>query len=123
MISDFVTRMVSNFAAASCSGGGFFSFPTWYKYLPSIDGATHCTPQITNISDVWLILAAVIEILLRIAALGAIVFVVWGGVMYITSQGQPDKTQKARETIVNALVGLGIAVAATAIISFVAGRF
>lgn len=101
----------------------FFGFPRWYKYLHGIQETSGCTPKITSLGDVWLILAAVIEMLLRVAALAAIVFVVIGGVKYITSQGQPDQTAQAKNTIINALIGLVISVGAAAIVSFIAGRF
>lgn len=116
-------ELISRFAGAPCPGGNFFGFPTWYKYLPSLDGSNPCTPQLGSIADVWLIVAAIIEILLRVAALVAVAFVVYGGVLYIASQGQPEQTSQARKTILNAVIGLVIAIGATAVVSFVAGRF
>jgi ABC-type Fe3+ transport system permease subunit len=117
----------SGFAAA-CGGGSFLGFPHWYEYLQcqtiSIKGQpTTYAPQLTKLTDVWLIVAAVVEILLRIGALAAVVFVIYGGFQYMTSQGEPDKTSHARDTIVNALIGLTISVMAAAIVGFVAGRF
>ena len=76
-----------------------------------------------GITDIWLVVAAVIDILLRIAALVAVGFIVVGGVSYVTSQGEPDRTKTALRTIINALIGLAIAIAATAIVTFIAGRF
>lgn len=124
---DFLYRF-----AASCSGGGFLGFPTWYKYLPGRTEdvqdtgrtiGTVCTPQITSLSDVWLIVAAIVEILLRIAGLAAVALIVWGGIQFITSQGEPERAAKARGTVINAVVGLIIAVTATVLVTFVAGRF
>jgi len=109
--------------AGSCGHGSFLNFPTWYEYLP---GTTNpktgaCTPQLGSLSDIWLIAAAVIEILLHIAAILAVVYLMYGGVTYVTSQGEPDKTTKAKMTIINALVGLVVAVMATALVAFIAG--
>ncbi|MDB5184877.1 MAG: hypothetical protein JWN38_685 [Candidatus Saccharibacteria bacterium] len=116
---------LTNFAAG-CGGtadGSFLGFPYWYKYLDmQADGTGVCTPHITNLSDVWLILAAVIEIMLRVSMLVAIGFVVYGGISYMTSQGEPDKTGQARSTITNALIGLAIAIMSAAIVNFIAGR-
>lgn len=118
-----------NFAAACTpSGGGLFGFPKWYKYLQGIESVDAnsnivCSPHITSINDVWLIVAAVIDMLLRLAVLLAIGYVVYGGITYIRSQGQPDQTAQAQKTILNAIVGLVMAVAATGLITFVAGRF
>ena len=60
---------------------------------------------------------------LRLASIAAIAMVVYGGVQYIMSQDEPDKTKQARSTIINALIGLVVAVAATTLITFIAGRF
>jgi ABC-type Fe3+ transport system permease subunit len=111
--------------AASCDGGSLFGFPRWYKYLDGVRGEhiEGCVPKISGINDVWLVGAAVLEMLLRVAALAAIAFVVWGGIRFITSQGEPNQITQARNTIVSALVGLIISVAATVLVSFVAGRF
>jgi hypothetical protein len=117
------------------TGGSFLGFPNWYAYLSGIasyapntdvNSATPslvCSPSINGLSDIWLIVAAVVEILLRLAALGAIVMVVAGGVQYITSQGEPDKAAKARNTIIAALAGLVIAVIAATAVTFLAGQF
>lgn len=103
--------------AAACHTD-FFGFPAWYKYLDH----PNCMPQIHNVSDIWLIVAAIIEIALRIAALVAVIFVIYGGFSYTTSQGDPEGTGKAKGTIVNAVIGLAISVMAAAIVSFVAGK-
>lgn len=115
--------------AAPCAGGSFLGFPKWYKYLnghtiaEGLPGAGSCAPKITNVNDIWLIVAAFVEILLRIGGLLAIGYVIYGGVQYIMSQGDPGKTNQARSTIISALVGLVIAVGATTMVTFVAGRF
>lgn len=113
--------------------GSFFGFPTWYKYLKSreiqLDGGTICSPHLTSLNDVWLIGLAIIEILLRIAVLVAIAFVVVGGFKFITANGdvggggKPDKIASARRTVIDALVGVVIAVVAIAIVSYMGGRF
>ena len=118
-----MTQLLTTFAAAAntCTGGSFLSFPTWYKYLPATTSSTGvCSPQLNSLNDIWLIAAAVIEILLRVAAIAAVVYLMYGGFTYITSQGEPEKTQKAKSTITNALAGMLIAVMATALVSFIA---
>lgn len=120
--------------AENCSSNssGFLGFPTWYKYLTPTFENDECKlslPKLpgTDKTDaglaVGLILAAVIEILLRISVLVAIGFVVAGGIKFISAQGEPEKLAKARHTVVNALIGLAIAIASTGLVSFVAGRF
>lgn len=112
-------ELITRFAAA-CSGGNILGFPTWYKYIRD---PTDCkVVKIDNISDVWLIVAAIIEILIRIAGIFAVAFVMYGGFRYITSQAEPDAVNKARQTIISALIGLAIAVLASVIINFIAGN-
>ena len=94
----------------------FLGFPTWYEYLHMSGGQ----PQIQKLTDIWLIVAAIIEILLRIAALVAVAFIIYGGFSYTTSQGDPDSTSKAKKTLVNALIGLAVAVTAAVTVSFIA---
>ena len=122
MIQIFTTLAVTLRDCAKTSDAGVLGFPTWYKYLKPqlVDGT--CVPRITSINDTWLILAAVIEIMLRVAAIAAVVLVIYGGFLYMTSQGEPDKTSRARSTLVNAVIGLAIAVLAATTVSFVAGR-
>jgi hypothetical protein len=122
-----------NFAAA-CGGGSFFGFPPWYKYLDGknstvtsiIDNSTGvpvCTPVINSINDFWLIGLAVIEILLRVGMLAAVFFVVYAGIKYTNSRGNPDKIESAKKTLVDAIAGLVITIIATGVVSFIGKSF
>jgi len=55
-----------------------------------------------------------------LSALVALIFVVYGGFRFTTAQGSPDAISKGKKTIVNALVGLVIAVLASQIVKFAA---
>lgn len=52
----------------------------------------------------------------------SLLFVVIGGVRYIVSQGDPNATSQAKNTILYALVGLVVTVFAYAIVGFVIGN-
>ena len=119
-MNNFLIDILSKFSAvtAGCENS-FFGFPTWYKYL---DSGVACAPVLNELSDVWLIVLALVEILLRLVAIAAVVYVVYGGFKYMTSRGNPDKINSARITIQDALIGLVIAIAATAVVSFVGNR-
>jgi hypothetical protein len=111
--------------AVACKGGDFLGFPKWYKYLEGdVDPITKvCSPRLGSLDEIYLIVAAVIEVLLRVAALIAVAYVIWGGIEYMISQGDPDKTTRARKTILNAIIGLIITITAATVVSFFAGRF
>ena len=99
----------------------FLGFPTWYEFLPK--NPNDGSPRISSISDIWLILLAAIDILLRLAAILAVFVIIYAGFEFITSQGDPEKAKKARGTIINALIGLVISVTAATIVVFIAGVF
>lgn len=117
-------------AVSSCDQNkSFFGFPKWYKYIQGVvnqdevSGRPICQPVLNGLNDIWRVVAAVVEMLLRISGLVAIGYIVYGGIQYVISQGQPDKTKTALQTVINALVGMAISVVATAMVTYVAGRF
>ncbi len=108
----------------------FLGLPHWYKYLggTKVDNGggiagDSCVPVISGLSDIWLIVLAAVEILLRIVTLAAIGYVVYGGIRFITSRGNPEKSSSARTAIQDAVIGLGISIAAIAIVNFIGSRF
>jgi hypothetical protein len=110
-----------------CEDPSFFGLPTWYKYLRVNfnDVTQKCEIDFTLMrngkfsgSDILLIGLSIIDILIRIAALVAVGFVMYGGIKYITSQGSPEGTKSAQNTIMNGLVGLVIAIVAAAVVAF-----
>ena len=62
---------------------------------------------------------AVVDILLRLAGTVAVIFVIYGGIRLIISEGEPDNFKKAKESIFNALIGLLIVLVSTGAVNFV----
>jgi len=127
MIASLLPHLPAFLAAvpAKCSNG-FFGLPPWYKYL-KLDPGTCEVIDFTLLgtgsnSGLLLIALAIIDLLLRLAGIVAVAFVIWGGFDYITSQAEPDKLAQARHKIINALIGLGLAIMATSIVVFVGNR-
>lgn len=102
----------------------FLGLPYWYEYLPGEkDALGKCIPTIGwEPLQIWAIGLAISDILLRIVALVAVGYVIYGGFQYMTSAGSPDATKSAKDTIVNGLIGAVIAVFAVAIVSFIGNR-
>lgn len=115
------SNFVSNFAelSSNCKGNSFFGLTPWYKYL-NFDSSCNLLPLNQTEGVVYLILLAVAELLLNIAGLLAVVFVVYGGFKFIFSQGEPQNIANARKVILNALIGLVIALFASQIVKFIA---
>jgi hypothetical protein len=117
------------FFADTCSVKTFFGIPPWYKYL--VGSGRMASNQVTGAcelvgkfqwNDLTLIALALLDMALRVAGLVAVIFVIYGGFQYVTSQGEPDKTKDAQTTIINALIGMGIALISAAFVSFVGNR-
>jgi Type IV secretion system pilin len=117
-----------NLFAATCRGSNntFFGLPTWYRYLSkergiqgAVDDKCRLEISIDSLQDIWLIGLGILDILLRIVGMVAIGFVIYGGIQYLTSQGEPDRTKAALSTIINAFVGLAISIVASAVVYFI----
>ena len=70
------------------------------------------------VSDIFLVLLAIVDDLLRVAGLIAVGMVLYSSGRFITSQGEPDGVAKARSSIINALIGTAIALFAIVIVSY-----
>jgi hypothetical protein len=108
------------FGASTCSHS-FFGIPPWYKYLLAA-GKMDGNCQVTNLKipdDLSLVALGIVDILLRLAGLIAVGYIIYGGIQYVTSQGEPDRTKRAQGTIVNALIGLAITIVSVAVVSFI----
>lgn len=69
------------------------------------------------------ILTTVTNILLFLMGAVSVIMVIIGGFRYVTSQGDQTQMQSAKNTILYAVVGLIVAIAAYAIVSFVINQF
>ena len=132
-------------SVAQCANG-FFGLVPWYQYMNAEFSASPgtasadadpCDIKCFNFftrdkndpndcgqwrSDVPGVLLAIVDDLLRIAGLVAVAFVLVGAFQLVTSQGNAEQTAKARSTIINALLGVAIAIVAVAFVSFIGNR-
>lgn len=140
--STFLLPPVVNAATADeChQTGGFLGFPTWYEYLdvgPKYDKSNVLVDNCAIIGPTAVVdgkdefslqkalprvALALVDIMLRVAGMVAVGYTIFGGFKYMASQGEPDATKKAQGTVTNALIGLAIAMLATAIVGFVGGK-
>lgn len=126
----------------------FLGFPSWYKYLEveRNSGTGVCevvgpsetvvddrgTPEFTaddvtydrlnTTSVVTRVGLAIIDILLRVAGAVAFAFIVVSGFKFVLSQGNPDQEKAARETAINAVIGMVIAMFAVVIVTYIGNR-
>jgi hypothetical protein len=65
----------------------------------------------------------IIEITIVVFGAVAMLIIIYAGIQFMLSQGDPAKTTTARNTVIYAAIGLAITVLAFSIVSFVTGRF
>lgn len=72
-----------------------------------------------EVSDVRDFVVNIIKYLLSFLGLVAVVIIMWAGFLWMTSQGDATKIEKAKKTLINAAIGLAIIISAYAIVLFV----
>ena len=73
------------------------------------------TPTFFKITDLGKVIGAVLVTMFLISGLLLFIFLVWGGIDWISSGGDAGKAQQARDKITQALVGLAIVAVAYAL--------
>ena len=83
------------------------------------DGLTKVNPGANTdlMGNIQNILTAVFSII----GVVAVVMIILGGISYATSQGDPGKVKKGKDTILYGVIGLIVALLAFAIVNFVLG--
>lgn len=100
-------------SAAACSNAnGVLLFPAWFRGLDCVDNV----PQVNDINQIWIIVMNIAQWLIIAGGYVALYFIIWSGFKYITSTGDPQKIVSAKNTLLNAIIGLVIVLASVAII-------
>ena len=71
--------------AQACTTSSFFGIESWYKYIPTKTittrtGSQYCELDFSaqGVGTAWLVIAGIMDILLRIAAIVAIIYFIFG---------------------------------------------
>jgi len=72
-------------------------------------------PAITDIETIQDLVQRIVLWVLIIAGVIAVLFLIGGGLLYLTAGGNPEQVQKAKTTLVNAIIGIIVIALAFAI--------
>ena len=102
----------------------FLFLPSWWEYLKggTVDALGQCAPNFTFPGDIWLVGLAVLDMLLRLAGFLAVVSIIIAGFQYQFTMGDSQKAAAARRRIYNSLLGLAVALIATAAVTFIGNQ-
>lgn len=130
-----VVQPASTASAAECEGR-FLGIPPWYRGLTdertsSVTGASECvikSPSQMSGSDddklrnfILAIALNVLEMAMVIVGYIAVFFILFGGFTFITNGSNAAGAERARQTILNAVIGLAIALGSVAILNLIYG--
>lgn len=84
---------------------------------------TFTQPAVVTFTNIGTLISAGVGLIIIIATILAFLYLVWGGVEWITSGGDKAGLEAARNRITNAFIGLVIVLAAWAIILLIQSFF
>ena len=114
------TIPTASVSAADC-GGNILTLKPWYDGLPMDGDCTIQQPTSDTMSSfIWHIALNIVDDILQIDGYVAFGFVVFGGFLYMTSAGQPEKATRARKTITYGLIGVVVAMSAVLLVNVIA---
>ncbi|MDB5182069.1 MAG: rane protein of unknown function [Candidatus Saccharibacteria bacterium] len=85
------------------------------QYEVKIGPLPHTDADATKIQSILAVVFTVIGAM-------SVLFIVIGGMRYISSQGDPGEIAKAKNTLIYAIIGLLVSIASVAIVTFVLQR-
>lgn len=85
------------------------------------DGLASCNKlnNTANKNDLMEQANAIINVVIGVIGFVAVAFIIFGGIQYTTSAGDPGKVKKAKDTILYGIIGLIVSMLAYAIVNFV----
>jgi|GEM_PF-1844461 len=91
----------------------------FYHIFCTITGATPAFAQFEEVTDQFYLYYS--KLIVPTGIILAVIVIVYAGIVYASSQGQPDKLGLAKELIVGALIGLFILLSAGWIVTQIVG--
>ena len=96
------------------------------KYLAADSPASRATTGVGNVNDgaetdLFTAIQGILNAVFGIIGVVSVIMIIVGGISYATSQGDPSKVKKGKDTILYGIIGLVVALLAFAIVNFVLG--
>jgi hypothetical protein len=97
------------------------TFQPWFNHICTGSGSSTEIKSPVDVGGlapfIWIIVLNVLAILLQLVGYLSVGFIIWGGFKYILAQGEPSSLVAARQTVLNAVIGLVIAILANLLIN------
>jgi hypothetical protein len=105
--------------------GRLLGIPPWFRGLAIKDGDGNCGVVAPDDVDgglqgfIWKIALNIVEMGMVVAGYVAFFIILYSGFLFLTNGSNPSVIEKARTGIINAVIGLAIALAAIAIVNVI----
>lgn len=110
-------------AATDCDKKGMIlTLKPWYYGLTEGEG-DNCKIKSfgpTLKKDIWTIGINIVDDLLQLTGYVAVGFIIYGGFVFMTSSGSPERAAAGRKVLINSIIGLVIAMSAVLLVNLVA---
>ena len=117
-IKNSILALAIMFGASFCAVPAFAA--TVFEDACSGSDSALCEDQSTDVGSV---VNVIVNTLLYVLGAVCVIVIIIGGVFYVTSMGNASSVEKAKNTILYAVIGLVVALLAYAIVNFVIGKF
>lgn len=105
------------------------SLPTFADGSDSICNNASIPQEVKNASgcsggddQLITVIQNILYAIIAVSGIVAVIYIIIGGINYMTSSGDTNKVQKARQTILYAVIGLIVCALAFVIVNFTVGR-
>lgn len=124
MVAGPAVTVVSPTPVNAACGDRVLGLPPWYRGLTKSEGGNACMvmspTEVGGIGNFITRLALnIIEMGLVIVGYIALFFILYGGFQFITGGDTPGQVEKARHSVLNAVIGLVISLSAVAIVNII----
>lgn len=101
----------------------FLTLPAWYNGISGrVSGS--CQVVVRDVRQMVVrIVINITEVILQLVGYAATVFLIIGGYKYLVAAGDPNKMVTAKNTIMNAVIGLIVSLFSVAIVNIITGVF
>lgn len=80
------------------------------------EGLVPCTGADCGVNDFLVLIGNVVNFIYTIIPFVAVILIIWGGIVFLTSKGEPDKVKKGKQILLAVAIGLLIVYGARFII-------
>lgn len=116
LFSQFTLLNTDVYAAADqCGEEHFMGLRAWYDGVDAVCNGTQPDDPEEIREMIWKITLNIVTMILQIAGYVSVGFVIWGGYLYMLSNGDPGKVANGKKTITRALIGVSLCVTASLI--------